>query len=119
MSCSTSAIAGYGGAVTGLAAATEITNWSIDLTQEILEATSFASNGWREFILGLKGGTGTFTCVGTPPAIGSDTSVVFDTGGPTITGDILVGSITYNTPVDGIVSYDVTFTLCGSISLGT
>ena len=35
MSCNTSALAGYGGSVTGGVTATEIRNWTMDLTQDI------------------------------------------------------------------------------------
>ena len=120
MSCSTSALSGSAGSVTFTNSASEITTWSIDLTQEVLNATSFASSGWNEFILGLKGGTGSLTAIGDIPEVGEVASASFATGttsDPTIAGDIEIGSVTYNVPVDGIVSYDATFTLCGEITV--
>ncbi|MCL5045570.1 MAG: phage tail protein [Actinobacteria bacterium] len=53
------AIAGKGGAVyIGANKVAEIGNWSLDLEGETLETTSFDSAGWKEFIAGLKGWSG-------------------------------------------------------------
>ncbi len=35
------------------------TNWTLDLTCDMLDSTEFASSGWRTFKAGLKGWTGT------------------------------------------------------------
>ena len=120
MSCNTSALAGYGGSVTGGVTATEIRNWTMDLTQDIYDVTSYSSNGWKEFVAGLKGATGSYESVGdTVETVGSKAACVFNTGGtgdPSITADILVTNVNYNVPVDGEVGYSVDFTVCGAIT---
>ena len=49
------AIAGYGGAVKlGTNKIAEISNWSLDLGADDIDITSFDSNGWKEYLAGLK-----------------------------------------------------------------
>jgi len=49
------AIAGYGGAVKlGANKIAEISNWSLDLGADDIDITSFDSNGWKEYLAGLK-----------------------------------------------------------------
>ena len=49
------AIAGYGGAVKlGANKIAEISNWSLDLGADDIEITSFDSEGWKEYLAGLK-----------------------------------------------------------------
>jgi len=121
MSCSTSALHGYDGDVTGLTGVTEVKEWSIDESQEIADATSFASNGYREHVLGLKGATGSFTCVGdTAPSIGTNASVTFKTGSgtgdPNVTGDITITNSNWSVVVDDVVVWSADFTFCGEFT---
>jgi hypothetical protein len=116
----TSALCGSGGVVTGVGSVSEVTRWTIDQTIEALDATSMASNGWKERIACLKGATGSFTCVGVAPAVGPDASVTFKTasvGGYTISGGIIISKVTVNTPVDGVVSFDAEFVFTGTITV--
>jgi len=55
------AIAGFGGAVrvNGKKVA-EISNWSMELEADDIEVTSFDSNGWKEYIAGSRGWSGSF-----------------------------------------------------------
>jgi predicted secreted protein len=49
------AIAGTGGAVKlGTNKIAEISNWSLDLGADDIEITSFDSEGWKEYLAGLK-----------------------------------------------------------------
>jgi predicted secreted protein len=49
------ALAGKGGAVKlGTNKIAEISNWSLDLGADDIEITSFDSNGWKEYLAGLK-----------------------------------------------------------------
>ena len=49
------AITGTGGAVKlGANKIAEIANWSLDLGADDVEITSFDSNGWKEYLAGLK-----------------------------------------------------------------
>ena len=55
------AIAGFGGAVkvNGQKVA-EINNWSMELDADDIDVTSFDSNGWKEYIAGSRGWSGSF-----------------------------------------------------------
>ena len=49
------AITGTGGAVNlNTNKVAEISNWSLDLGADDVEITSFDSNGWKEYLAGLK-----------------------------------------------------------------
>ena len=49
------AIAGKGGSVNiGANKVAEIANWSLDLGTDDIDITSFDSNGWKEYLAGLK-----------------------------------------------------------------
>jgi len=124
MACTTGSFHGYDGDVTGITGVTEVREWTVDVAQEIADATSFASNGWREHVLGLKGGTGSFTAVGsTAPATGSLATVTFKvgsgTGDPSIAGAITITNVNWAVPVDDVVVWSADFTFCGSFTVTT
>mgnify|MGYP000900556923 FL=1 len=55
------AIAGFGGAVkVNSKKVAEISNWSMDLEADDIDVTSFDSNGWKEYIAGSRGWSGSF-----------------------------------------------------------
>ncbi len=118
MSCSTSAKAGFGGSISG-AVGSEVREWSVDLTQDLIDVTSFDSDGWRAFIPGLKGATGTYTGVGTTlPAVGSVANATFNIsdGNAFATGDILVSQVGVVCQVEDAVVYTASFSFCGAVS---
>jgi predicted secreted protein len=49
------ALSGFGGAVKlGTNKIAEVSNWSLDLGADDIDITSFDSNGWKEYLAGLK-----------------------------------------------------------------
>lgn len=55
------AIVGYGGGVyIGTNKVAEIANWSLDMYADDIDITSFDSNGWKEYLAGLKEWSGSF-----------------------------------------------------------
>lgn len=55
------ALAGKGGSVyIGANKVAEISSWSIDAKADNIETTNFDSNGWKEYIAGLKEWSGKF-----------------------------------------------------------
>jgi len=55
------ALAGKSGSVyIGANKVAEITQWSVDLKADNIDVTNFDSNGWKEFIQGLKEWSGSF-----------------------------------------------------------
>jgi len=120
----TVSIAGFGGSVTLGSALVEVNQWKLSLTTDKLDATNMGSAQYKEYIAGLSGAEGSLTCQGTadPPALSTSTLVAISlktksTGGATIAGSGLVKSVSINTPVDGKVSYDVSFVFSGSVGI--
>jgi len=108
------AIAGYTGLVDG--ACNEIKSWEVTITTEMLEATDFCSNGWREFIAGLKGATGSITS--TERYSGSSTITLANSaGGVSISGDVLWNEESFENTVDGIIEYAQSFTFTGEATV--
>lgn len=116
----TSALCGYSGTVTNAGASTEVTQWEITLNVDAQEATSFESDGWKERIACLKGGSGTFRSIGTSSTVGAHASAAFKTAsaGLTITGNIIITRIDVETPVNGIVSFNHSFNFTSTIAGG-
>jgi len=117
---STSAISGKAGVVTGANSASEITEWSVSVTAEALDATSMDSDGWREFIIGLEGATGSLTCIGARPTSGAAASLSLKTkaaGGVEISGAAILSSIETSESVDGVVSHAAEFTFNGEVTV--
>lgn len=55
------ALAGKGGSVyIGAKKVSEISSWSLDLGADDIDITSFDSNGWKEYLAGLKEWSGSF-----------------------------------------------------------
>ena len=123
----TIAISGKNGSVaatggTGTVGA-EVKNWDTSIELDLEDATSFDSEGWKEFVAGLQGATGSLTAVGGLPLLGSVTSITLQTGSTTgdleITGAAFINVGAVTTPVDGIVEYSGSFTFTGSVTIGT
>lgn len=113
----TAAISGKNGSVNIGGAVSEARNWEIELTSEALDATTYDSSGWMEFIAGLSGGTGSFESINARIAVGSHAAATFAvTSGPSIAGAIIITSYTPGAPVDGVVIYTYNFTFTGTIT---
>lgn len=116
---STQSYCGMNGSITGATGALEISNWNITLNVDAQDATSFASAGWKERIACLKGGSGTFRCIGASSTVGLHADCTFKdkpAAGVSIEGDIVISKIDVGTPVDGIVTFVHTFNFTGEIT---
>jgi len=108
------AIAGKTGTVDG--SCNEIKSWEVTITTDMLDATDFCSNGWREFVEGLKGATGTITS--TERYSGSSSITLANSaGGVSIAGDVLWNEETITNEVDGIMEYSQGFTFNGEVTV--
>ena len=108
------AIAGYTGTVDG--ACNEVKSWEITITTEMLEATDFCSSGWREFVAGLKGATGTLTS--TERYTGASSIILANTlGGVSIAGDVLWNEESISNDVAGLIEYAQSFTFTGECTV--
>jgi hypothetical protein len=101
----------------------EVTSWDATIETDLLDAASFDSAGWKEFVAGLQGATGSLTAIGGLPAIGSVTSLTLQTstesGSLEITGAAFINASSVSTPVEGRVEYTGTFTYTGAVTIGT
>lgn len=118
----TSSIAGYGGSITGLTGVTEVKDWEAKLEIDLADATSMASQGWKEFVPTLMGGTGTAKCIGdaVPPYGRTKLGLVLSTGEgkPQVEGDAYVKQVGVATPVGNLVEFSVEFTFTGEVTAG-
>ena len=108
------AIAGYTGTVDG--ACNEIKSWEVTLTTDVLDATDFCSAGWREFVAGLQGGTGTITS--TERYTGTSSIVLANSaGGVSISGNVIWNEESITNNVDGLMEYTQSFTFNGAVTV--
>ena len=121
----TSSLSGKKGNVTGVTGVTEIKDWKATITGEALDATSFASEGWKEVILGLQSASGSITAIGNAapplPTDGSQTvtlALITD-GSSTITVAMtaILNSINIESSADGIVTFSADFTSTGTVTV--
>ncbi len=126
------AITGTGGAVKlNTNKVAEISNWSLDLGADDVEITSFDSNGWKEYLAGLKEWSGSiegnFVADDTngQKAIlnawlnGTKLSFVFEVSSSvTFTGDAFVKP-SIEVPVDDKASFSCDIQGTGALTLPT
>ncbi len=120
------AMSGHEGAITGADFVTNVYSWSIDYTGEALESTDFGDLGVRAYIPGMTGWSGTYDCylddstTTTPPAAAS-ASAIFQMGTTTdadiLSGDILITSVSYGVPSEGIETVSYSFTGTGALAI--
>ena len=126
------AVTGTGGAVKlGANKIAEISNWSLDLGADDIEITSFDSNGWKEYLAGLKEWSGsiegnlkTDDTNGQKAILnawlnGTKLSFTFEvSSGVTFTGDAFVKP-SIEVPVDDKASFSCDITGTGALTLPT
>lgn len=126
------ALAGKSGAVKlGANKVAEISNWSLDLGADDIEITSFDSNGWKEYLAGLKEWSGSIegnlktNDTNGQKAIlnawlnGTKLSFTFEvSSGVTFTGEAFVKP-SIEVPVDDKASFSVDITGTGALTLPT
>lgn len=115
------ALAGKDGSVSGVGSATKVRRWEATIEMDVHDVTNFDSSGWREFVSGLKGCTGSISCVGDPPTIDeAANSVVLSegTGGMQISGSAKLHNIRYNVDIEGEIGHEFDFTMNGEATVG-
>ena len=115
----TAALSGKTGTATNVNSATEVTEWSVSLTEAALEASSFDSGGWEEFIAGLKGATGSIAGKGTMPTTGTASTLTLANSGGTISisGDAIMSNVTPTNAVGDVLTYSADFTFTGEVTI--
>ena len=103
----------------------EVTQWTANLEDDMLDGTSFASNGWKESVVGLRGATGSMTLLGdvAPSTASAAAAIVLQEGVTTgdykITANAFFQTRGVSTPVDGRVEFTVDWTATGAVTEGT
>lgn len=124
----TAAISGCNGKVTGVGGAgsvgTEIQNWQATIEAEKIDATSFDSGCFQEWIQGIKSMGGSFDAIGLPPVQGDIATLTLDvsdqTGDLRISGPAILFTVNPNIQVKGSANtYGVNFDMTGAFSIGT
>ncbi len=124
------AVAGKGGSVLiGAATVAEISNWSLDLGADDIDITSFDSDGWKEYLAGLKEWSGSLEgnyksddtngqkAIITAWVNGTPVSFVFTVApGVTFTGDAFVKP-NIEVPVDDKASFSCDFQGTGVLTV--
>lgn len=95
----------------------EISNWSLDLNEDIPDVTSMSSSGYKEYIPCLKDANGTFDSFTSIGAIGARAGVDFVNDIETITCDIIITDVTLTTDVADKVTFKYTFVSTGEVTI--
>jgi len=107
-------VAGKTGTVDG--SCNEVRNWSITCTTDMLDATDFCSSGWREFVAGLQGCTGTLESTERYVG-GASITLANSAGGVSISGNVLFNEETITNDVEDIITYSQSFTFTGVVTI--
>lgn len=116
-------VAGYGGSVTFASGyATHAREWSVDRSAEALDATDFDSGQDKEVLAGLRGATGSYTCLLDDTTVtvapGVSGAATFEiSGSRTITGTILITGVRYGVSVEGLATVSFEFTFNGAVTI--
>jgi predicted secreted protein len=124
------AITGTGGSVKlGASKVAELSNWSLDLGADDVDVTSFDSNGWKEFLAGLKEWSGSIEgnlktddtngqkAILAAWVAGSELTFTFEVStGVTFQGDALVKP-SIEVPVDDKASFSCDLQGTGALTL--
>jgi len=126
-------ISGVGGNVKVGAAPSvvgSVDQWKLDIDSDMLETTNFSSNGWKEFIAGLKEWTGSFDAqwdvandaqgqkvIQDNQFAGSSMAVELDVDGTNnYSGNILIKKSSIDTQVKGVIKISYTFQGTGALA---
>lgn len=121
----TSAVTGKSGVVNIGGVVSEVTTWSMNRTNEPVDATSMSSSGNKEFVSGLNGFTGSFTTLAFLNKLGSQAAATFQVGAaasaanPKYSGAIIITDEPVTVDVAGVVNYSYTFTGTGVCTAAT
>lgn len=125
----TAAISGCNGSVTGVGGAgstgDEIKSWSATIEAELLDATSFDSGCYQEWVQGVKSCAGSYEAHGAvAPVQGDVTTLTLDgstvSGSYRISGAAIINSVGPSVQVKGQAnSYSCSFSFTGTFTIGT
>ena len=120
-------IIGDGGDVTAGATAAHVSEWSLNVSNEVQDVTDVASSGWAARIGGINSAELTFKCwwggiattLSTLFAIGTQVAATLDIGksGASITGNFVITSFGITNNVKNAVEFTCTAQSTGVVTL--
>ena len=109
----TTAICGMGGS-SGFGG--EIKSWEFIEEVDVLDATSMASSGNKEFVGCLQSGSGSFESLTLCTTIGAHAAATFVNTKHTYTANIIITNITTTCDVNGLATFKFDFETTGEIT---
>lgn len=119
-------LTGMGGNITVSATAYPVSNWSINVTNDVQEVTDTGSAGWAAFLAAVSGAELTFTAFhgaagtayATTFAQGATVaaSLAIGSGGSTVGGSFIVSSYTITNDAKTPVEFQCTAKLTGALT---
>ncbi len=104
---------------------TKVTTWTVDGTADVAETTAMSDlNYWKSYLAGFKdwtasvdfriqSGSDLVTILGAGP---SSLELEFESGGKSITGDAICTGMSCNTPMDDIITGNLSFQGSGALA---
>lgn len=122
----TNFISGKSGKLNVGGARTDIANWKLSRTVDILDGTSFTSAGYKEKVGGLIDAKGSFRSGkffnildGSPIAATLSTGATATASTPEFHGSIIIAEEPVECAVEGVVAYEYTFEVTGAMTAAT
>lgn len=115
-------ISGKSGSVTLTNADNYVKSWTLDYDAGLYETTNFDDSGYRTYITGFTGWTGSFECnysTANTAIPGATGTIVLKTSTGSAgfwSGDVVITGMSVNTPVDGLVTQNYTFQGTGALT---
>jgi len=105
------AISGKNGTITLGSGYVCVKEWSVDITTDRLDGTTTCSGGWRQFVEGLEGYTGSVTTFDHVDVSDDFLAVSLSNDKVTVSGSALINE-SISSAVDGLneFTYDIQFT---------
>jgi hypothetical protein len=118
-------ISGKNGSVTFSSGDTYVKSWTLDYNADLYETTNFDDSGYRTYITGFTGWSGSYEC-----NYSTDNSAVPGSTGEIVLmsstesegswrGDVYITGMTVNAPVDGLVTQNYTFQGSGALTVNS
>lgn len=123
-------VSGVGGSVSGPTYVTDVTQWEITLSGDVIDTTKMnATNSYRTVIGGMKSWSGSYTALvdsTTVASIKTDLGLTKEdaifkldaaSSDATLTGDIVVTDVAVSATIDSAVEAVFTFTGSGDLAI--
>jgi hypothetical protein len=118
-------ISGKNGSVTFSSGDTYVKSWTLDYNADLYETTNFDDSGYRTYITGFTGWSGSYECncstanSAVPGSTGEIVLMSSTESEGSWRGDVYITGMTVNVPVDGLVTQNYTFQGSGALTVNS